>query len=100
MRLIDADAIPEASWDQKEEAAFRATINKMPTIEAEPVRRGRWIPHPREREWDVCSLCKTGTKRREFGLTDEGREWVTEESYKYCPWCGAKMEDYDEDAQS
>lgn len=77
MRLIDADAIPEVSWDQKEEAAFRATINKMPTIDAEPVRRGRWIA--KAYPWDACSLCGT--------YVDGYYCW------RYCPYCGAKMED-------
>lgn len=65
----------------------------LPSAQPEPKRRGRWVEHPYEREWDICSCCKIGTKRREFGVTDDGREWVIEESYTYCPWCGAKMEE-------
>ena len=49
-----------------------------------------WIKHPDEREWDICSNCKTGVKRREYGWI-KGDEWVNEESYQYCPWCGAKI---------
>jgi len=63
--------------------------------EVEPVKRGRWEPHPSEREWDICSYCHLGTKRREYGLNDDGTEWVTEQSYTHCPWCGAKMENED-----
>lgn len=61
----------------------------------EPVKRGKWEPHPSEREWDICSYCHLGTKRREYGLNDDGTEWVTEQSYTYCPWCGALMENND-----
>ena len=79
MRLIDADAIPEVSLDQKEEAAFRATISKMPTIEAEPVRRGKWTRfYYREGDFTInCSLC------------DNPVMWRS----PYCPWCGARMEE-------
>lgn len=81
MRLIDADAIPEVSWDQKEEAAFRATINKMPTIEAEPVRRGKWTRYyhsHREDDFSInCNLCLRPVV------------WPS----LYCPQCGARMEE-------
>ena len=60
----------------------------------EDVKRGRWEPHPTEREWDVCSVCGIGTKRREYGLQDR-REWVTEWNYPYCANCGAKMDEVD-----
>ena len=78
MRLIDADAIPKVSWDQKEEAAFRETINKMPTIEAESVRRGRWIVwyHGEDGFSFNCSECGTPIG------------WRT----NFCPNCGANMD--------
>lgn len=101
MRLIDADKLielchimadkcddlGESIWKQ-----FATTVEWSPTIEAEPIKRGRWEPHPSEREWDICSHCHLGTKRREYGLNDDGTEWVTEQSYTHCPWCGAKMD--------
>lgn len=108
MKLIDADELRKRMYHDAFEMdsdmqrwdsgcwvrykMFENAIEDMPLIEAEPVRRGKWLEHPYEREWDICSCCKIGTKRREFGMTDEGREWVTEESYTYCPWCGANME--------
>lgn len=51
----------------------------------------QWENHPTEREWDVCSNCHTGVKRREYGWLKGDKEWVNEESYQYCPWCGAKI---------
>lgn len=51
-----------------------------------------WIPHPTEREWDVCGHCGIGVRRREYGLNEDGKEWVSEVSYMFCPWCGARME--------
>ena len=76
MRLIDADAIPEVSWDPKEEAAFRSTIEEMPTIEAEPVRHGKCVDTGSGQECSVCGEIQYGY--------DSGRY--------YCSNCGAKME--------
>lgn len=45
LRLIDADAIPTVSADQYEEAAFRDTIEDMPTIDAVPVVRCKYCKH-------------------------------------------------------
>lgn len=55
-------------------------------------RKAEWEPHPDpdNPEWDVCSRCGVGCKRREFGEAD-GRKWMTEYSYQYCPNCGAYM---------
>ena len=59
---------------------------------AEPERKtGKWLPHPHEREWDVCSVCGTGCKRREFEM-QFGQEKFTEYGYQYCPHCGARLE--------
>lgn len=78
--------------DAYDKACIIGVLEELPPAEVEPVKRGRWEPHPSEREWDTCSYCHLGTKRREYGLNDDGTEWVTEQSYTRCPWCGAKME--------
>lgn len=80
MRLIDADTIPEVSLDPLEEKAFRETIEKMPTIETEPVRLGWWVIEPGI--GCECSAC---------GF-DIGNDLDFMEYVKYCPNCGAKME--------
>ena len=80
MRLIDADAIPEVSWDPSEERAFRKIIDEQPTIEAEPVRSGRWVIDPGI--GCKCSAC---------GF-DIGNDLDFMEYVEYCPACGAKME--------
>ena len=58
----------------------------------DPVKHGYWSLNPYNREWDVCSVCRIGTKRREYGINPDGSEYVTEYSYRYCPNCGAKMD--------
>lgn len=69
MRPIDADAIPyvmlyKENWvkgtGREEQGVWKSDIDKMPTIEAEPVRRGKWVlidgAEPRRYG---CSECKT-----------------------------------------
>lgn len=77
MRLIDADAFKEyidkyisvfGRYDLRDIKMF---INEQPTIDAEPIRYGRWSPDC------VCSEC--GEVPRS-GMEEN-----------YCPNCGAKM---------
>ena len=91
-RLIDADALMKSAWSWDVECL----IKQAPTIDAEPVRHGRWIP---EKVCSVetkfkCSECN----RKIIACNDYfGRapEWVSN-IYPYCH-CGAKMRG-DEDA--
>ena len=94
MRLIDADALIEET-----ECLFKdhnstedymgigynhgvgdsiAIIKNLPTIEAEPVKRGKWIEEPNC--WYRCSVC--------------GQHYPSTRGYmyfNYCPNCGARM---------
>lgn len=95
MRLIDADALLEsgicAEYGYNDNGLLLIpmrdvtnSIRNAPTIDAEPVRHGRWLynsyptvwyGHGEPPEW-VCSEC-------------EERAYNT---YDYCPNCGAKMD--------
>ena len=77
MRLIDADAIDYGWLVFAEEV--RRQIKKAPTIEAEPVRHGRWVPTP-ECDSCWCSCCKKQ-------YTGFFASW-----WNYCPNCGVKMD--------
>ena len=95
MRTIDADALKihvcnmcddgQRECKGDESCAILCWINDMPTIEAEPVKRGEWITHDYfdGDVYYVCSVC--------------GKEWYLNDGtpkdngMKFCPNCGAKM---------
>ena len=103
-RLIDADALIEAmglqnckkygnadakeladSYGQMSRYELKDAIDDAPTVDA--VAHGRWERYMRKTEfsteqWFRCSACK----RYRF----RNGEMVTR--YKYCPYCGARME--------
>lgn len=91
MRLIDADAL-KAEIMRRRKAAKTLTgvdmvmlTDAQPTIDAEPVRHGRWIP--------VHELTREGI------LPDEPIGYMCDQCYarrkkrlNYCSGCGAKMD--------
>lgn len=92
MRLIDADKIEYVDWDIPQGngmyitvgVVYRADIDAMPTVDAEPVRHvrhGEWIPDRTMNAYWVCSCC---------GFPSEAHGAF--KIYKYCPNCGAKMD--------
>jgi hypothetical protein len=95
MRLIDGDALDAKIYNDipikvfgtvARMANMRELVNKQPTVDAAPVKHGRWIKGGYacgENEYK-CSACgetewRTGCKRM-----------------KYCMYCGAKMDLEDE----
>lgn len=93
MRLIDADAIKYREESQCVGHGMNWTfirvskeeIDKMPTIDAVEVVHGRWDVIEASDELYKCSACG---------------EWqyIPEEHFAYCPYCGAKMDGGDGDA--
>lgn len=97
MRLIDADGLMETVFNDtvlingdvmQKRLVLAEAIETAPTVDAEPVRHGRW-EYPDYYDYgDVCSYC---------GF-DSG-EIVGENQLKllkYCPNCGAKMDEVSE----
>lgn len=78
MRLIDADALLQRAvahgWSTPKWVS-NIVIEDAPTIEAEPIKHGRWV-----KIYDSfqCSIC--GSKTTTYYRTN------------YCPNCGAKMD--------
>lgn len=102
-RLIDADALKESidehvylvnhGFNETEygctQYGIHQIIDEAPTIDAEPVRHGKFIGteydgyadgNPVYYEWK-CSEC--------------GCIFEEEPTYRYCPNCGARMDKYD-----
>ena len=103
-RLISADrlkrkyAILGAEWSPK--VSFEAVlrdIDNQPTVDAEPVKRGRWINerihnlhNGEQRDARECSEC--GAVYFVYDMAN-----ALDEVPRYCPNCGAKMEGVIED---
>ena len=105
MRLIDADeAIINFGfeWDDilPTRDEFVEFIKKQPTIEAEPVKHGRWVDKRKEDCFDGEEPFKVGMENGEplaSCYCSECGEWlVASDEYsvkgRYCPNCGANME--------
>ena len=92
MRLIDADAL--ANYANNQIVGITANdIMRFPTVDAEPVKYGRWIPTeydgyvdgaPVWDKWE-CSECSYEHSGEEDTLTS------------FCPDCGARMDGDDND---
>lgn len=92
MRIIDAKQAEENLRDTVRKMGFGAfilsrcirAVRDCPTIEAEPVRHGRWLD---DEFYMFCSVC--------------GMQWYycdnETQDFKFCPHCGCKM-DGDDDA--
>lgn len=95
MRLVDADAFKaegrelyrEAGWDLREvhysQMDVECNIDMMPTIEAEPVKHGKWIVNNETKEWVTiyCDQCHDGMWNRK-----------DDPFPNYCFNCGARMD--------
>ena len=87
MRLIDADEAYKVLTDyyhhrtEIQHMALKEAIERVPTIEAEPIRHGHW-DNPTVFA-GTCSVCGYAI----LGVIDD---------FKYCPVCGAKMDEVTE----
>lgn len=92
MRLIDADALMRCI--PNEDITSRFAIENAPTIDAEPVRHGKWIECESENgiHFHKCSEC--GQRDMYQGTFTDwgGRGFSFYFKRKYCPVCGALMD--------
>ncbi len=88
MRLIDADALIKSLGIGDLPIKLRYEIESAPTVDAVPVRHGKWVQRFIEIGGQKfghgmqCSVCA------EPALDNEGDDYLTD----YCPFCGAKMD--------
>lgn len=96
MRLIDADEAYKVLADyfhtrtEIQHKALKEAFERVPTVDAEPVRHGHWI-EGNNFHWysNSCSCC--GYTRTTDIKSNGWNQW------KYCPMCGAKMDERRED---
>lgn len=90
MRLIDADAFiqmmeekcdPESTLDPWVLSVCRGGVKMMPTVDAVPVRHGRWREDTGVYGFWICSHCGFVSEASAANLL-----------YRYCPMCGARMD--------
>lgn len=95
MRLIDADALIKSIEQSKGKNSIyaqfvRAYTKDAPTIDQ--VRHGRWIESTTDL---ICSSCET--------VFNDEIAWMCRDytfGYpKYCPYCGAKMDEEEKHGQ-
>ena len=85
MRLINADSIP---WDVEGVGTIpvvtKDEIDKMPTVDAEPIRHGKWIDEGYYADYaNICAWHCSECNWHMLGYSDD--------LFDYCPSCGAKM---------
>ena len=93
-RLIDADALEKTGipFTTHGGATFIAlgSVRTAPTIEAEPVRHGRWVYHECVSSHDgaisgySCSKCNAFVDEEIFDMDEFHKD--------FCGHCGAKMD--------
>lgn len=108
MRLIDADALEdvlvnhgfcycnESDYSDGVASGFllaRDDVKNAPTIDAEPIRHGRW-EHGREISRSYIGDACIGVQYEDWKCSNCGIvcEQSDKPKYKYCPVCGARMD--------
>lgn len=86
MRIIDADLLKKhyAWWEDDRQKLFDSIIDQQPTVDAEPVRHGKW----KNDGAGVlrCSECNAQAPWK-YGMDYIDYRWKA----NYCPNCGARM---------
>ena len=73
-------------------------INEAPAADVAPVVHGRWIYNPNGMDWNLgawqCSVCKCNNNN--LPGNDKHNPYIFQGS-NYCPNCGAKMDEEEND---
>ena len=91
MRIIDADYVKsklnKSALGGHLHYYVCGVIDDAPTIDAEPIKHGRWIK--------CCNLMGEYFKCSECGYKAEVPTCMGEPIFTYCPICGSKMDSKD-----
>lgn len=107
MKAIDGDYVRdeilfgEAYVSDELAVYIKRVFDDAPTIEAEPVRRGKWIWDDNAIDWGigawVCSECHGRNENIHAGKGDNPNVWS---GSRFCNNCGAKMDGGENDGQA
>lgn len=88
MRLIDADELSERTgrFAINSREAVQQMIDGCPTVDAVPVRHGKWI-YGNDFHWYTASCSECGYQRRTDIKAEGWNQW------KFCPMCGSRMDE-------
>lgn len=90
MRLIDADEAKNYLYDHLDDLhmiAAQNAIDEMPTIDAQPVKHGKWL----ETHCDlICGVCKWEYSDELPYMSQRGYDSYYE-AFAYCPHCGSRL---------
>lgn len=89
MRLIDADALIQKESVMRKGCAYIEEINNAPTIDAEPIKHGKWTVDEKHTEEIYTNPVYRSVCGKDV-VMDYG------EYAPYCPNCGAKMKGQEE----
>ena len=101
MRLIDAEALKhkrviaiygnlEQGLEERE-VVYVEDIDNAPTIEAKPIVHAHW-----EEWYPPKEFILTGEEKL-FVCSNCTAKFETVENSKFCPWCGAQMDEKESD---
>lgn len=86
MELISVDALLEQAQCTNAYFQVKSIVTGLPKIDAEPVVHGHWnVESDNGSIMFTCSCCG-------YGYADIDSVFV-DEPHKYCPECGAKMDE-------
>lgn len=71
----------DGGYNFERDMKIRDALMALPTVDAVPVRHGRWKEDPSGYGFWICSAC---------GFVSEAS--AADMLYKFCPVCGAKMD--------
>lgn len=94
MRLIDADALIYDEIDDDLLAVFKHDIDDAPTVDAVPVRHGKWI-YGEDRNGADGYYCSECHKHVRWHYKEEHINFIY--NYSFCPHCGARMDEDETD---
>lgn len=93
MELIEVDNLRDdilnnSDYDNDTINHFLDIVDSQPTVDVEPVRRGKWILERKQDGTPYCFHCSV--------CDNDFHHIGIEVAYDYCPNCGAKMEEFNE----